>query len=298
MPIIHLGYPKTGTTWLQDMFFKHVSNFQYVKKNVCNDIFVKPNAFSFDKQLAIEEISLLTQNKDIILSSELFAGTTNRGWLRGFWSKEIARRLHSVLPKAEIVIFIRRQEDLIASAYMQYIKNGGNFSINRYLESSAYNLFSFDHLNFYKLVQFYETLYGKESLQIFLFEDFKNDSINFMKDFSARLGFQVDFSSIDFTPINESLPIKLLALKKFGNLFYYRMYPYKHYFFPIRGWNNYQEKVFASFSKSKLFSGKAKSKDILGEKWISYIKDYYKESNKALFEEYKLEGLEKYNYSL
>jgi hypothetical protein len=298
MPIIHLGYPKTGTTWIQEEFFKHISNYQYVKKNICNDIFAKPNAFSFDKQIAVERIVRLGQNKEIILSSELFAGTINRGWLRGFWSKEIANRLHSVFPKAEIVIFIRRQEDLIASAYIQYIKNGGNFSINRYLESSAYNLFNFEHLNFYKLIQFYETLYGRNSLRIFLFEDFRNDNIGFVKDFSAKLGLQVDFSNIDFTPINESLPIKLLTLKKFSNLFYYRMFPYKHYLFPIRGWENHQEKVFTSLSKFKLFSPKAKPKDILGEKWINYIKTYYKESNRVLFEEYKLDGMKKHNYSL
>lgn len=298
MPIIHIGYPKTGTTWLQENFFNHTTNYQYIKKEICNEIFTKPNAFCFDKQMALEKINHLGHNKDVILSSELFAGTINRGWLKGLWCKETAIRLHSVFPNAKIVIFIRKQDDLIASAYMQYIRNGGNFSINRYLSSSAYNLFSFDHLKFNQLIQFYETLYGKESLHIFLFEDFKDDVVGFTKMFSDRLGISVNFSNLDFSPTNESIPKKLLALKKFGNLFYYKMFPYKHYIFPIRGWNTIQENVFSSLSKIKLVSHKARPEEILGHKWTEFINNYYKESNNALFEEYKLVGMRKHNYSL
>jgi hypothetical protein len=298
MPIIHLGYPKTGTTWFQDKFFPYVPNYYYVSKEISNDLFSKPDAFSFDRQTTIEKVKQLTQNKDVILSSELFAGTINRGWLRGLWSKETAIRLHSVLPSAKIVVFIRRQEELIASAYLQYIKNGGNFSINRYLKSYSYNLFSFEHLNFYNLLQFYETLFGKKNMQIFLFEDFRNDNIDFVKEFSARLGIDIDFANIDFTPVNESIPAKLIALKRFSNLFYYKMFPYKHYLFPIPGWNNIQEKIYKRLSASNTFRQKSDYKYILGDRWVKFIKEYYKESNRALLKDYELEGMRKHNYTL
>ena len=131
-PIFHIGYPKTATSWLQKNFFPKIENATYISRHETFETFVQPNHFDFDADQIREKYSL--NNKDLkIFSLEGFIGTTHNFGLNGYLTTEHAFRIHRVFPEARIILFIRKQPDIIASSYIQYIKGGGTYSLKKFL---------------------------------------------------------------------------------------------------------------------------------------------------------------------
>ena len=296
--LVHIGFPKTATTWLQEEFFPRVKNINYIDKHIVNELFANPDAFSFSAANVAQRLEKLDMQGGFLMSSELLVGTMNRGWLRGFWPTQNAQRIKECIPNAQIIIFLRNQPDLIASAYLQYVKNGGNYSVSRYLNSSNYNLFSFDHLNFLNIVGLYASLFGKENVHVYLYEDFVANKQAFLHQFCSEFDLDVDFSNVNLEPINTGLRVGLVLPKRIANAFYYKMFPFKHYLFPIYKWNVIQSFVFDYLNRLSFFGKRPKSKDLLGQKNYEFILNYYKESNRTLMEQFGLHAMSRYNYPL
>ena len=109
---IHLGLPKTATTYLQEYIFKQFNR---------NDISFLGKA----KCVSIWNIMDMPSNKYLISSENLLADPFNceKGkWLIDF--KKNLLKLHYKFPKAKYILTIRNQEDLILSLYKEFIKKG------------------------------------------------------------------------------------------------------------------------------------------------------------------------------
>jgi len=293
-PIIHIGFPKTATTWFQESFFPNINDISFVEKEITNRNIINPNAFSFNKTEVLNTFKTFAADKKLIISSERLVGTFNRGWLNGFQPKELANRLNAIFPAATIIVFIRKQDDAISSAYQQYIKNGGTYSTNKYLNSSSFFLFNLDHLRYYEIINYYCELFGRDQVKIYLFEDFKKDPIAFVQKFATEHQLDCDWNRISFRPVNESPPKLALPLLKLTNRFYYMGYPFKQYLIPIRG----SRGIATWLSRSNTLGKKATKEQILSKHNLPYIADYYRESNNQLMNKLGVKGLEEYNYPL
>ena len=130
--IIHIGYPKTASTWFQKSLFPAVENYALVGKTIIEEQLLKPGAFSFDPD-ECRNFFATRFKEPILISDERFLGSFNLGWNNGAYARELSERLNQVFPEATILMVIRNQADIIASAYAQYIKDGGTISIKRYL---------------------------------------------------------------------------------------------------------------------------------------------------------------------
>lgn len=292
--IIHIGFPKTATTWFQEYFFPNINDIAFVKKEIINRNIIKPNAFNFNKTETLNTLQTLASSKKLVISSERLVGTFNRGWLNGFQPKELANRLNALFPDATIIVFIRKQDDAISSAYQQYIKNGGTYSTNKYLNSSSFFLFNLDHLHYYQIIKYYCELFGRDHVKIYLFEDFKKDPMAFVQKFATEHQLDCDWDRIAFNPVNESPPKTAIPLMKFINRFYYRGYPFKQYIFPIPG----TRKIASWLSKSNILGRKASNEQMLGRHNLDYITDYFRESNNSLMNNLGVKGLKENNYPL
>lgn len=140
--IIHIGYHKTGTSWLQERVFYGNPKLNYVGNgcgwNEFNNTIrslVHSSDLSFDKKSfkhAIDEF--LGKNKSDLglvnlLSSESLCGE----WPHGRNSKFISDTLSSMYPTSKIVIGIRNYKDMIESSYRQYIRRGGVENLRNFL---------------------------------------------------------------------------------------------------------------------------------------------------------------------
>jgi len=217
-PLLHIGYHKTGTTWLQQIFFPECDEFSVFAHTDIYKHFVEPNALDFcaeasrgffqDKINAISNIPVLSFER---LSGSPFSG--------GRDSKEIADRLVQVFPHAKVLVVIREQIDAIASCYKQYVIAGGPGSLQRFLSPpalGAYSWFDPKHFRYEPLIRYYTSLYGRENVKVMLYEKFKENNIQFCNDILEFVGSKRHFQLHEVVPpIHKSLSdvsIKLYSL--------------------------------------------------------------------------------------
>ncbi|MFP4555383.1 MAG: sulfotransferase domain-containing protein [Bacteroidales bacterium] len=292
--IIHIGYPKTATTWLQKEFFPNVTNWNYLPPGIFNEQIIKIDPF--DPNLNFDE----WKEKDrLIVSNENFIGL---GRTNGFIKIGLANRLKSIFPDAKIVIFIRNQLDMIASSYNWNVKRMGcnlspkkflNFTDGRPNQISMYKLF---HNNYYEIIKLYSELFGKENVYVFLFEDFQRNPEKFINNFCKTFDFQTSDKTLDFAPVNSKLRKGLFFIIRMLNLFTQPKILYRHHFISFPYFGRYLPGLAERLNKYKIFGTVPNTKEILGKDLTNKLSEYYKPFNKQLTLYLDKEKLREYGY--
>jgi len=241
--LIHIGYPKTASTWLQQGLFKRedMGFFSPWRSGwsdpIAVDQFISIDSFSFSSQKVynIFEPGLrAAQEKSLcaVLSQEMLS--CNFLAQNGYWGQEVADRLHQVFPNAKVLIIIREQKSIILSAYGQNIRNGGRQSIQQFIDKenfkSGYNpVFRLNVLNYNLLIEHYQALFGKNQVLVLPFELLKKDPIDYTKcilnfvDQSNKLIDNDDF------PVLTNANYQPFTLKIHRKINHFFPFPYRGY---------------------------------------------------------------------
>jgi hypothetical protein len=244
--IVHIGYHKTATTWFQARFYPVVKNARYIPRDIVRQAFLEDTAFKFDPGRARDALEIAAGEK-VTICEEGLSGYLHTGGLAGYLSKEMAQRIKTVLPDADIVIFVRSQPSIIAASYSQYVKGGGTHSIRRYLFAEDYlrgargeiaksPRFTFDHFEYWPLIAHYQELFGEDRVHVFPYEALRSDPKKFLADYSRRLGLEVDLDAVEMSSSNRSYGLPTLWVVRFLNLFTNRTVIDKQYIFHIPYW--------------------------------------------------------------
>ena len=136
-PLIHIGYQKTGTTWLQRFLFpeKAGAGFASVPKRVVRRQFIIAHPLDFDADVARRELAAAIDDAGSngalpVVTTERLSGSPHSG---RHDVKDIAERLAASVPDARILAVVREQRAMIASCYRQYVSVGGSLGPERYL---------------------------------------------------------------------------------------------------------------------------------------------------------------------
>jgi hypothetical protein len=218
--IIHVGYPKTASTFIQKQVLPKLKNSSILShKQVYETGLIN---LKWKAERSIDYTSIKDRVKshgDAFISFEGFTGIP----LQGFLLIDILpQRLRKAIDgDIDILIFIRRQDQLIKSLYKQYIKQGGTFSYSNFISSSQFggvtrfDLNAFDYL---QTVKSYEEVFGKGRVHIFAYEWLQDDQNTFSKRFCDLVGEEVN---IDFhIRRNVGLSGRKLKLCRFLNRFF------------------------------------------------------------------------------
>lgn len=180
-PIVHIGYHKTATTWFQDRVWPAATSHDYVTRHDTQKALLAAPGLHFDAVAAREALALGQRSRPVLLSEENLSGYPHNGGMHGLIGPEMARRIHAVLPDAQIVIFIRNQREIVRATYAQYVSGGGTWSLRRYLSgragkhgalTRAYKApaFEWEHFAFDRLIAHYDALFGRESVHVYPYE--------------------------------------------------------------------------------------------------------------------------------
>jgi hypothetical protein len=193
-PLLHIGYHKTGTTWLQDHLFNNAeAGFEtpFKRGRDIQRLFIMPGPFAFDADAcrdrfgpglrAARERSLVP-----VITTERLSGNPHSG---GYDCREIADRLREVFPDGRVLVVLREQKAMIASSYKQYVRVGGTASLQDYLDPPFYRrhlairmpLFQFDYFKYEGLVQYYQQRFGSDGVLILLYEQFRAEPLEFVR---------------------------------------------------------------------------------------------------------------------
>ena len=178
--LIHIGYHKTATTWMQRLLFLPVHGYHpLANHDQVSEHITAPHGLRFDptpmQRLIAEGLAAVPPNSVPVVSSELLCGNLFFG---GRESEVYAERLKAIAPDARILISIRSQMQLLPSVYMQYVSRGGTMSCRQFFERQIpLGYFGFDakHFEYDRLVARYQTLFGTENVYVLPQESLKAD---------------------------------------------------------------------------------------------------------------------------
>lgn len=191
--IIHLGYPKTATTTLQNSFFDHLNSDKRIKflgrsngdsadrdsfSNQLRDHLFRNNSMKMEGATFETDLPIVFSDEEL---TSPFLYMEKKYGSKGD-PKEFPKRMFDLFSKVEdlnikLVFVLRNQSDLIYSWYAQMFR----FFISEKENTLTKHVFNngdvlderFEMYNFYDVIKEYSKVFGKENIQIELFENFK-----------------------------------------------------------------------------------------------------------------------------
>jgi len=203
MGYIHIGYPKTASTTLQESVFKVCeNNICYIgwpqdrdcaeSRNIIHRITdLEGYEYGLYRADLKNKLASYSNGRQILLSDESLAvGSSLPGKVCRL---SIANRLKNLIPESKVLIVVRNQVDLLKSLFLQqlrgasgcYYKNWDDW-LKRQFEFSDLSSW-LTVLRFDETYKIYADLFGRENITVLLFEDMLADQLSFFKGVSSFL---------------------------------------------------------------------------------------------------------------
>lgn len=216
--LIHIGYPKTATTWAQhNLFNAEACGFgsllsEKSDRQHFNDLVIGPDAavpFPTRIDELNDEISRVATNLVPVISAESLVGV-GTNWLPRADAKLIAERLKQLFPEARILLTIREQNSWLHSEYTQYIRGGGWKPFSDYLnpvsitkQISARAMWM-NYLLYDRTITIYREAFGEKNILVLPLEKLKADAQDFVERIWEFCGIDAgDVEMPSFAPIKE-----------------------------------------------------------------------------------------------
>jgi hypothetical protein len=193
-PVIHVGYPKTGTTTLQRSYFANVPGYTLLtaEQPRTGSIYARlseslRNAPDHDFLEATTRAFLTEVAPDgrLLWSDERLTGDI---WDAGLAPERVADRLHRLLPEAAILVSVRHQGTLLASLYSRYVKQGGYVRFADFVAGRAPGFaVDLDRLAYDRLVARYQELFGDDRVVVVAYEQWRSDPHHFWQSVADLL---------------------------------------------------------------------------------------------------------------
>ena len=294
--IIHIGYPKTATTWFIRKFYPNIRNADTIYyDNIKFDITPGNEVFEINYEKTLPE------KEKLIIVTHAFAGLVNLYWENGKYRELFLKNLKNLYPGSSIVLFIRNQFDFMASIYSSYLKKGGSYTIQELFSekfTSDGKFFSFEYLKYDKLIKMYQEQFGKDKVHVYVYEEFLESNDTFLKDYIHLFGLDIDLNDLSFVKSNEKLRKGLISLVRATNSFIKNGAKPKYNFFNIPITYSIINDHIDKLNQFKIWGKKLDSKNMLGDELTAFVDEYYKESNHDLINSYDLQSIKRFNYPL
>lgn len=227
--LIHIGYPKAASTWLQNTLFNDektgfISPWGALSSEGLN-MLALVNSFRFSAQLTREKFEPGLQEAARrglvpVISHESLSGNQMQA---KYWGKEVADRIYTVFPEARVLIIIREQKSIILSSYKQYIRSGHSKTIQRFIgvdvERQGFKpICRLDYFEYDLLIRYYQNLFGSHNVLVLPFELLKKEPQYFWERiniFSGSKGTFNPYQTAEYTSLKAGTLACLQQLNRF-----------------------------------------------------------------------------------
>lgn len=180
--VLHIGFHKTGTTTLQQEFFRALEGCTVLSAN-SRDVGeefhrrVRELASASDEDYSDASLRDLIARRGetadvLVVSHEDLSQWSAHG--------RTAARLQDLLPHAKILICVREQRSMLYARYGQYVKKGGSHSFARYLAK-----FDEEWMRYDLTVEDYMRRWGADRVKVALFEQLVRSPQSYFEDLRA-----------------------------------------------------------------------------------------------------------------
>lgn len=220
-PLVHVGYPRAASTWLQKHLFSSAGFTQPFDKHQIVGSLVVPGQLAFDTERARAWAypalcEAESSGRVAVVSSEMLCGRVFAG---GWSAKELAARIGSTFGAPRILIVIREQRNALLSVYKMYLQAGGALAIEEFMDPPGkgkvvVTQFSLDHFRYLPLVSHYVATFGADSVLVLPFEQLLTEGHGFARRIAEFAGADVS-DELPVTQVeNASLPSRFLAFRR------------------------------------------------------------------------------------
>ncbi|MES2622491.1 MAG: hypothetical protein V4615_16690 [Bacteroidota bacterium] len=190
--LIHIGYPKAGSTYLHEWFTSHpcmlynthaISGFYHThdlaryaeSSSYIHDCFVLSN----------EDLSVWKGDVDIVgIKNARFYDVKN-------YQENLSETLHRIYPEAKVLIVTRGYTTYFQSLYSQYVSSGGALSFDDF-KSKFGSVFP-DAYDYTFIVSLYRKIFGSENVILLPFELLKDNPTEFTAAIEEQIGIKERF---------------------------------------------------------------------------------------------------------
>ncbi|HKO62448.1 MAG TPA: sulfotransferase [Pyrinomonadaceae bacterium] len=201
--LLHIGYPKTGSTFLQEWFKRHpqlcyvpgaLGGFRSVYE------IARPARKSYEYYVtSCEALSMANKSLgDFMVSFGKVRMPVRIDWMEEWLTKnpdrikkdqaEACTILKTLYPGSRVIIVTRGFKESIISLYSSYVRTGGSQHLNRLCREAADCLtqyFDYDHL-----IQLYGNAFGESNLTILPYELLRDDQQKFLSILENKLSLE------------------------------------------------------------------------------------------------------------
>lgn len=224
--LLHVGYPKAGSTWLQRVIF---DSGQYGFVPWAEDgseqrarILWDADRLDYDAaELRARYLAKLRRDlpcdRWLALSSEAFVGNPMSGGFNALWNAEA---LAQMFPQARVLMVVREQRSMALSCYAQYVKEGGLLSLERFLvgqKTRKMPTFDLRFFEYHKLAAAYRRLFGENRVLVLPFELLRESPMEYVRRLRSFCGLAGAFPTPPGAPLNRANPALALCLMRHLN---------------------------------------------------------------------------------
>ncbi len=209
--IIHIGYPKTATTTIQDGLFVNLHNqgiinyygkseynnndkFNYAR-NICNDMFLD-DEFR-DKGIILSSDVVNVISEELLTLPSIFREIQWRRKVANSFNFHQRLQKHFMDKADQIIIMVtlRKQQEaiysLLVEQYPRLIKNEdyiGYKAQKIMFNNNQFNSDLFTIFYYNRVLQQYACSFGKDNVKMFFFEDYQYNKNLFIQELSKIIG--------------------------------------------------------------------------------------------------------------
>jgi hypothetical protein len=200
--VIHVGMPKTATTFLQAALFPQIPDAFYYDKDpelgrlIFNMPFSHPHFTDLAPYRAcIERVARERPERTMLISHESLSG---HPWFNFENHENDAATLRALFPDAKILVTIRRQDTFLESLYSHSIHMGFAQPLDRFLNyrDGEFDKYHYNRglnvdvgrLDLSYLVGVYEQLFGRANVLVLPYEMIAKQRAEFLERFFAFSG--------------------------------------------------------------------------------------------------------------
>ena len=177
--VIHVGYPKTATSWMQSHVYTKAEGFCHLgnglKMSEWGIHLVAAHELEFSPELVRNGVTDYCRSRGFnkaIMSWEHLLGDSA---YHADGLTRLANRLKQCFPKARIILYVREQLALLKAIYAQYVQEGGTWTLDDFTQLKyPYRVgFSPAYLNYELVYRLYSELFGEGNMYLQAYEVLK-----------------------------------------------------------------------------------------------------------------------------
>ena len=208
---LHTGMHKTGTKFFQHKVFPNLdkTKINYNPPKLCQLICDLLKADRCDVDMVLDAISqekkiISKENlQSVLISREIMSGDLF-SFYKGYQDNYI--RLQRAFPEAKLIISLRYQVDWIVSCYRETLHEHHYQTIGQFLGFELgcedFVKANYKDLDFSAILTHLNNLFGAENLNVFFYENFREDKLVMLKSISSILGVH----DVSVTNDSDSIP--------------------------------------------------------------------------------------------